>query len=120
MTLCTYIFVYLYLHICDLDVHDEDQLDDVDKRKTGGHEQSHPHCTLFNIVSNIYLVFAQHRVKYIFWNANRRTVTLCRKKNGYLMVMLTIGGASQPDHKHFVKNWSNFRLYKLVKICQFF
>ena len=80
MTLCTYIFVYLYLHICDLDVHDEDQLDDIDKRKTGGHEQSHPNCTLFNIVSNIYLVFAQHRVKYIFWNANRRTVTLCRKK----------------------------------------
>merc|ERR1719242_3016054 len=28
-----------------LDVHDEDQLDDVDKRKTGGHEQSHPNCT---------------------------------------------------------------------------
>ena len=31
----------------DLDVHDEDQLDDIDEGKPGGHEQAHPHCTLY-------------------------------------------------------------------------
>ena len=32
----------------DLDVHDEDELDDIDKGETGGHKQSHPHCALYH------------------------------------------------------------------------
>ena len=33
-------------HKSDLDVHDKDELDDIDKGKSRRHEQSHPHSAL--------------------------------------------------------------------------